>query len=285
MLQKTKIASIWRFKTNLTIFTDLYQSERTDDSDCGLCIPGVSGFHICGYVKGQSAWFRGFFPEASVLSLSQIMPQLTIRALEEASNIPPIKSNADEETVLFATPFQFHMAAGMNLADMLANHYSASEFQELATIMERNKDKYPVNNILCEGIDRILKMINAGDTSELNRIIGKYRSPGYQLHDGNWKESGKPNEDGIAQKGKIEIFINFRAENPFGVRLTTRTCKADSTAAPSYPYIGCQVSSIYLSMTAEDFLAQFLYPMRESSRGFREEALTRITHSKSTTRP
>ena len=271
-----RIASFWRLKINLSIYESLNADRGYAASDCIMGIPSSSGFSIAAFHKDKTACrYQGFIPESAMLSLRGLLPNLHLRILEAQENrlVPP--QDAREETLL-QTPMHFYMTEGMSVADLLANHFSETEMTDLHEIMSRNQDRYPVNRILCEGLERAIKLVQAGDQNEILRIVNKHASQTLHLHNGLWQDIEVANQealdkDGLIKKGKLDIFVNYSANYPFLLRVTDRFCKQTSMSNIDYPYSGRQMRTIYICMTADDFLGSFLYPMETSSEMYRRQ--------------
>lgn len=271
-----RIASSWRLKINLSIYEALNADNGYAASDCIMAIPSGSGFLLTAFHKEKTERHQGFIPESVAISLRGLLPNLHMRILEAQNNRQLPRQDAAREESLFRTPMQFYMTAGMSVADLLANHFSEAEMTGLKDIMSRNQDRYPINRILCEGLERAIKLVQTGDGAEINRIVCQHASSMLHLHDGFWFDieelhKDDPEKESLIRKGKVDIFANYGASYPFLLRITDRFCKQTSAPNIDYPYSGRQLKTIYVCMTADDFLGAFLYPMETSSEMFRRQ--------------
>ena len=269
MAGSVKIASFWRLKVNIALFENLYIEKGYTPNDCVLGIPFKSGFYVHAYHKDRQQRFKAFLPESAVISMRDLLPNLHMRILD-SQTLPVQSTSQGQELLIYHTPIPFYSCSGMNAADLLVNHFTEPEMRDLIDIMQRNLDKYPNNTLLCDGLVSATRLLQNNDMEEIERITEAYASPLLHLHNGTWRDMGQPDENDLIQRGKLDIFVNFHAEFPFLIRLSNRLCKQSATPNITYPYSGNQVRTIYITMSAEDFLGTFLYPMELSSKLFRE---------------
>lgn len=269
MSGNVKIASFWRLKINIALFENLYAEKGFAPSDCILGIPFTSGYIVHAYHRDKQQRYKAFIPESAVISIRDLLPNLNMRILEYQGRHVIESSNSNEQK-MFQTPIRFYSCANMNAADLLANHFSEPEIRELVDIMQRNMEKYPENSVICDGLVSAMRLMQDNETQEIARITSAYSSPMVHVHNGSWRDMGQPDDNDLIQKGKLDIFVNFQAEFPFLIRITNRLCKQSSGSNIVYPYSGNQVKTLYITMSTEDFLGTFLYPMELSSKQFRE---------------
>ena len=269
MAGSVKIASFWRLKINIALFENLYAEKGFTPSDHILGIPFTSGFYVHAYHRDKQQRFKAFLPEAAVISMRDLLPNLHMRILDSQTNSGQ-RISQEQDNLLYRNPITFYYCSGMNAAYLLVNHFTEPEMRDLIDIMQRNMDKYPNNTILCDGLVSATRLLQNNDVDEIERIASAYASPLLHLHNGTWRDMGQPDENDLIQKGKLDIFVNFHAEFPFLIRLSNRLCKQSASPNIVYPYSGNQVRTLYITMSAEDFLGTFLYPMELSSKLFRE---------------
>lgn len=276
MSTSIKVASFWEQKINIAILESLYADKGYAPTDCILGISPKSGFYVHLYHKDKKERrFKAFIPESSVLTVRDILPTLFLRILESQERADSGQTNQEQR--LFQSRIRFHFCSGMNVADLLANHFSEIEMRELLEIMKKNMDKYPENAVLCDGLTAAIHLIQENRREEISGIIRTYSAPRLHLHDGAWEKLGLPDENDLIQKSKLDVFVNFQAERPFLIRVTNRLCKQTASDGIVYPYSGNQTQTLYFTLSSDDFLGKFWRPMELSCNLFREKQYTKKT--------
>ena len=130
MAGSVKIASFWRLKINIALFENLYAEKGFIPSDHILGIPFTSGFYVHAYHRDKQQRFKAFLPEAAVISMRDLLPNLHMRILDSQTNSGQ-RISQEQETLLYRTPIPFYSCSGMNAADLLVNHFTEPEMRDL----------------------------------------------------------------------------------------------------------------------------------------------------------
>lgn len=242
------IANIWRYNINATVQR---YGQPTGPGSSGGCSYRIGLFH-----KESRKSVSAILPASAIRYLREIAPGLAIRSLCD------VREPKDDMSQ-FTMPIKFHMCAGMNVAQMAANEMTSSEATLILGILTRAIEKHPENACIVKGLETLKSWIQQENVDAIQNLTAEYTSaPDTALvYSSPWMRQSAT-QSGNLKAGKVNIFFNRDCVRPFAIRVYNYP--SDGTfPPPSYPAGQDQIESMYITLSAEEFIGAILVPACE----------------------